>query len=247
MRIISWNINSIAKRFDEVKELIEQYSPDFLCLQKVRCKDNRERFNINGYVLLSSQQDIGDWSGVMVYAKSSMAEAKRIMTPDLSINGHLQTLDCNSFALLNTYVPYGNQQVEGAVDYRKQWDVAYRDFVKDLSGRHPIIICGDLNVVHTQFDTCERKLELARANFTKWERDNFNVLLADCDLVDAYRVLHPTEKAVTYYGAWRHTKLGNRIDYFLVSRSLMQFIESAEILTDFGTGQSVPITLELSL
>ena len=46
MLIISWNINSIAKRFDEVKELIARYSPDFLCLQKVRCKSNRERFCI---------------------------------------------------------------------------------------------------------------------------------------------------------------------------------------------------------
>ena len=247
MLIISWNINSIGKKFNEVKELIEQYSPDFLCLQKVRCNDNREHFTIDGYMQLSEKPDIGDWSGVVIYVKSSIAETKRIYTPELSFNGHLQAFDCSLFALLNTYVPYGNQQIEGAIDYRKQWDVAYRAFVNDLSSRLPIIICGDLNVVHTQYDTCERKIELARANFTKWERENFNALLADCDLVDAYRILHPTEKAVTYYGAWRHTRLGNRIDYFLVSRSLLPFIKSAEILSDFGTGQSVPITLEISL
>lgn len=247
MLIISWNINSIAKRFDEVKELIARYSPDFLCLQKVRCNRNRVRYCIDGYALLSDVQDFGGWSGVLVYAKQNASAAERITTPGLSVNGHLQAFDCTTFALLNTYVPYGNQSVDGTVEYRKQWDVDYRSFVKNLSSRLPVIICGDLNVVHTLYDTCERNHEKNRANFTKWERDNFNTLLSVCDLVDAYRELHPTEKAATYYGAWRHLQIGNRIDYFLISHSLMPLVDSAEILTDFGTGQSVPIILELKL
>lgn len=33
----------------------------------------------------------------------------------------------------------------------------------------------------------------------------------------------------------------------IISRSLMPRVNSAEILSDFGTGQSVPITLHLTL
>lgn len=40
--------------------------------------------------------------------------------------------------------------------------------------------------------------------------------------------------------------MGNRIDYFLTSRSLLPIVRSAEILSDFGHGQSVPITLDIS-
>lgn len=40
--------------------------------------------------------------------------------------------------------------------------------------------------------------------------------------------------------------MGSRIDYFLISRSLMPIVNGAEILSDFGTGQLVPITLEIS-
>lgn len=104
-----------------------------------------------------------------------------------------------------------------------------------------------MNIVHTDYDNFERKLEQSRPNFTKWERDNFNLLLSECDLVDPYRILHPTEKKPTFYGNWRHLKMGNRIDYFIISSSLMPHVRSAEILSDFGNGQSVPITLDLSL
>lgn len=44
MLFISWNINGLTKRFEEVKELIKSYSPDFLCLQKVRSNAYRDRF-----------------------------------------------------------------------------------------------------------------------------------------------------------------------------------------------------------
>lgn len=247
MLFISWNINGLAKRFEEVRQLLDDYSPDFLCLQKVRCNPSRDHFEIEGYRQLIAPQDFGDWSGVSIYARlSSDFTPKRIETPELSSNGHLQAFDCQSFVFINAYVPFGNTSLDGAVEYRRQWDNAFRAFVRNLPSRLPVIICGDMNVVHTEYDNFGCKLEQPRPNFTRWERDNFIRLLSECDLVDPYRLLHPTEKKPTYYGAWRSSQMGNRIDYFLVSRSLLPSVEGAEILSDFGHGQSVPITLEMS-
>lgn len=250
MLFISWNINGLTKRFEEVKQLLETYAPDYLCLQKVRSNADRNRFEVDGYLQLFAPQDCGDWSGVSLYARlgtDSSVIPERIETPSLSRDGHLQAFDCKSFALINAYVPFGNVNLDGAVEYRHQWDSEFRSFVKKLSALLPVIICGDMNIVHTEYDNFERKLEQTRPNFTKWERDNFNRLLSECDLVDPYRLLHPTEKKPTYFGAWRHLQMGNRIDYFLTSRSLMPSVTSAEILSDFGHGQSVPITLDLDV
>lgn len=237
MLFISWNINGLTKRFEEVKQLLEDYAPDFLCLQKVRSNGDRDRFEIDGYRQLFVQLDCGDWSGVSIYVRLDSdlsAIPERIDTQSLSRNGHLQVFECKPFALINTYVPFGNLNLDGAVEYRCNWDTEFRAFVKEFSSRLPIIICGDMNIVHTEFDNFERKLEQTRPNFTKWERDNFNRLLLECDLVDPYRLLHPTEKKPTYFGAWRHLQMGNRIDYFLISRSLMLSVRSAEILSDFS-------------
>lgn len=250
MLIISWNINGLTKRFEEVKLLLEEYAPDFLCLQKVRSSGDRDRFEIDGYRQLFAPQDCGDWSGVTIYANvnsNSTQYPDRILSPGLSDGGHLQTFDCSSFALLNTYVPFANKTLDGSVEYRRRWDTEFRSFVRNLSSRLPVIICGDMNIVHTDYDNFERNLEQSRPNFTKWERDNFNLLLSECDLVDPYRILHPTEKKPTFYGNWRHLQMGNRIDYFIISSCLVPHVRSAEILSDFGNGQSVPITLDLSL
>lgn len=32
----------------------------------------------------------------------------------------------------------------------KEWDVAFRDYVKGLDAKKPVIYCGDLNVAHKE-------------------------------------------------------------------------------------------------
>jgi len=85
-----------------------------------------------------------------------------------------------------------------------------------------------------------------RPCFTRMERDNFNQLLAEANLADAYRSVYCDEQAVTFYGNYRNMKIGNRLDYFLISRSFLPSLVASDILTNFGTGQSVPIILDFT-
>lgn len=256
MRIISWNINSLGRRFNELKLLIETYAPDFVCLQKVRCGSVREKHIVDGYRPMFNFDDYGDNSGVMIYGKVN-AELpsllqwetlpKRVMTPELSQDGHLQVYESEKFILVNAYVPFSNDKIEGAEEYRRQWDVAFRELIKELTQSKPRIICGDMNAVHTIKDTYEKRLEQKRGCFCAWERENFNQLLKEGDLVDSFRELHPDLEKPSFYGNFRFLGIGNRIDYFLISRSLRPKTVDADILTDFGTGQSVPLLLDIDL
>lgn len=67
MLFISWTINGLTKRLEIVKQLLNEYASDFLCLQKVRSNADRDRFKVDGYLHLFAQ-DCGDWSGVSIYA-----------------------------------------------------------------------------------------------------------------------------------------------------------------------------------
>lgn len=156
----------------------------------------------------------------------------------------MQAFDCKDFFLVNAYVPFANKTLEGAEVYRQRWDTAFQDFIKQLTVQKPVVICGDLNIVHTIKDTCEKRLEHNRPCFYKWERENFNDLLKNCSLVDSFREINPDANIPTFYGNYRSTGMGNRIDYFLISRSLLSSVTVADILSDFGTGQSVPIILD---
>lgn len=255
MYIVSWNINGLKSRFDELKQLVNSYNPDFICLQKVRCNSGREQFEIEGFRALHAPVDSGKWSGVITYARipddvdyhsPSLAMPERILTPGLSNGGHLQVFRCKDFALVNAYVPFNNPAIADAEKYRKTWDEQFLTLVKQLSTETPVVICGDLNVVHTIKDTCENRLEQQRPCFFRWERDNFERLLKDADLVDAYREVFPDKVIPTFYGNYRNTGIGNRIDYFLISRSLIPCLVSSDILTGFGSGQSVPIILDFN-
>ena len=154
----------------------------------------------------------------------------------------MQVYVIGEVALVNAYVPYANINLEGAVDYRKKWNRIFIDFIKKLSSVYYVIICGDLNIVHTEFDTT-LKLEQNKPGYTKWERDDFNDLLQNCELRDAFRDLHPSERVATSYGNYRHLGFGARIDYFLVSKHLL--VAECEILKDFEVSQSDPILLKL--
>lgn len=253
MYIISWNINGLKQRFDELKQLVRDYRPDFVCLQKVRSKE-RDDYKIEGYRPLYNLHDIANWSGVMVYARTNSSESPILSMPeriyhdyDLGKNGHMQAFDCRDFILINAYVPFANKTVEGAEDYRKEWDERFRLFVNEQCKKKSVVICGDLNIVHTSFDSCEKNIELNRPCFNPWERDNFNKLLNECSLLDTYREIYPEDVIPTFYGNFRHLEIGNRIDYFLISSNLKDKLIASDILSGFGTGQSVPIVLELDL
>ena len=256
MRIISWNINGLKTRFNDLKKLIEDYSPDVVCLQKVRCSCERDTYQIKGYKILYSSADFGNWSGVMMYVKipseskaNSVWEAlpKPIFVPrELSKEGHLQAYHCNNFALINAYVPYANPNIENAEYYRVDWDYKFKEYIHDLSSLIPVIICGDFNIVHTEKDTCEPKLEINRPYFSKPERRRFDILLSECKLVDAFRSLNPNDTTPTFYGNFRHLQIGNRLDYFLVSNRIKDKILSCKILKNFSEGQSDPIMLEIA-
>lgn len=250
--IISWNINSIGRRFGELKQLAETYNPDYICLQKVRNKTSLDKFTIPGYHPLFTFDDYGSMSGVMLYTRiidgiepilqlDSMP--KRIQTPALSAEGHLQVYNCGKFILANAYVPFANPQIDCADKYRKVWDEQFRRLIVELSHELPVIICGDLNIVHTGKDSCEDKHIQNRPCFSTWEREDFDSLLSEANLVDAFRHLHPEDNKPSFYGNFRFLGIGNRIDYFLVSRSLLPDLVDSDVLTDFGTGQSTPIIL----
>lgn len=253
--IISWNINSIGKHYHELKQLAETYNPEYICLQKVRNKiADLDKFTIPGYHGLFTSDDYGSMSGVMLYAKikdgvnpipqlDSMP--KRILTPLLSPEGHLQVFDCGRFILANSYVPFTNPKLGGAEEYRKTWNERFHKLIVELSEKLPIIICGDMNIVHTDKDTFEDRYIQNRPCFSQWERESFDALLSDANLVDAFRSLHPKERKPSFYGNFRFLGIGNRIDYFLISRSLLPDVIASDVLTDFGTGQSVPIILTL--
>ena len=256
MRIISWNVNGIARRFAQLKELIAEYQPDFVCIQKQRSK-NVAKYDIDGYRLLADMCDFGGWSGVMTYWKNPLPDnaippiemmPERIPTVRLSAGGHLQAYRCNGFILINAYAPFANPEIDGAVNHRALWNKQLIELVKVIKDQAPIVICGDLNIVDCHIDTHSGKAVKNQPCYNVWEHRDFDELKHIGNLVDSFRALNPDEVKYTYFydGLAQLLNDGDRIDYALVSKSLMPHVTKADIFDEVDA-QSCPIILEFNL
>lgn len=238
MRIISWNIAGIKRRRSEIEQLVQKHQPDILCLQKTRSNDAP---TIDGYDCLCDCAD--QWSGVATYCRDGLNYS--FMESD----SHHLVLELDCFILINAYVPYTNPKVQGYTERRKEWDKWIVDYVKKLS--KPVIICGDLNIVHADLDSFYSSCIRNTGCYYPWEREDFNLLLSEGRLVDTFRMLHPNERKYTYFDTmhgvdYRAINQGSRLDYFLVSESIKSNVISSYILPPL-TAPSNPIMLELEM
>jgi exodeoxyribonuclease-3 len=247
VRLISWNIDGIRAKYSDLKRLIEQYSPDVICLQKVRNSGSSVDFEMDEYDLFSSVNNYG----VYTYVKRHLQSYAETTKETSVTKGHFVKVKTKYPALniFNCYVPYANPDVDGAVQHRVDYDKFIISEVRNTPDR--IVLCGDLNIVHSAKDCWDGQYKRNNANYRDWEREDFDELLKAGALVDTYREFHPSSNGFTYFfrndAKARANNQGFRIDYFLASESLLPAIQKTDIINDITSSTNNPIILDLTL
>lgn len=162
--------------------------------------------------------------------------------------GRLMTAEYEKFYLICTYVPNAGRKLV-TLPKRMDWDIKFQNYVKRLDSKKPVIICGDMNVAHSEIDLANPKTNKRNAGFTQEERDGMTDLLK-LGFVDTYRHLYPKiEKAYTFWTYMMNARAKNvgwRIDYFLVSERLLGKIVDNVIRSKILGSDHCPITLFLN-
>ena len=163
--------------------------------------------------------------------------------------GCLLALNFENFILVNTYFPYCNLSDDEFVKTSQRWDYEIHEYLDKAANRKPLIVCGDMNIVATDFDAWNNVSVKKQGCFLDWEHRNFNSLLEATSLVDSYRYLHPGGRDYSYFfnnkTEYHLANQGFRIDYFLVSESLLPYVKSSEILTEVIETTNNPILIEI--
>ncbi len=103
--------------------------------------------------------------------------------------GRVITLEYESFYLVNVYVPNSQSELK-RLNYRMQWDNDLLEYLSRLDEDKIVILCGDLNVAHTEIDLKNPKTNRKNAGFTDEERQGLTNLL-DAGFVDTFRYQNP--------------------------------------------------------
>ena len=253
MKLLSWNVNGIravAKK-DFFSDL-EKINPDILCLQETKAQDDQVKETLdqlNGYFIYSNSAEKKGYSGTAVLTKTEpLSVTKGIKIAEHDTEGRVLTLEYEDFYLVNVYVPNSGNDLK-RLGYRQEWDLAFFNYLKDLELKKPIVACGDFNVAHKEIDLARPKANYNKsAGFMQEEIDGMNRFTGG-GLVDTFRHFYPDKTEAyswwSYRAGARPKNIGWRIDYFLVSESLLSRLKSADILGHIMGSDHCPVSVEL--
>lgn len=161
--------------------------------------------------------------------------------------GRVITLEFDEYYLVTVYTPNAKRGLE-RIDYRMDWEIEFRNYLLSLDEKKPVIVCGDLNVAHQEIDLKNPKSNVGNAGFSNEEREKMTQLL-DSGFTDSFRYLYPDK--TDSYTWWsymfkaREKNAGWRIDYFLVSKRIMEKIKDSIIHADIIGSDHCPVELDI--
>lgn len=253
MKILSWNINGFRSILNKkyLNDLINEIKPDIFCLQEIKLDKNNAITNIfNEYKSYYNYSNIKGYSGTVIFSLIEPIKVIYGMKGDDNNEGRLITCEFNDYYLIHVYTPNSGQFLN-RLEYRvNKWDVNFIKHLIKLQKKKPIIVCGDLNVAHKEIDLKNPKKNLRTAGFTIEERISFQNILDKTQLIDTFRYLNTSSIKYSYWNyrfKCREKNIGWRIDYFLVSKKIINKIVKSDILTDILGSDHAPLIFEINI
>lgn len=246
VKLVSWNVNGLrAVAGKGFAQIFDELDADCMCLQETKLQKGQIDLEFLGYTSYWNYADKPGYSGTVVYTrKPVLSVSYGLGIDEHDHEGRVVTVEFEDLYLVNVYVP-NSQDGLRRLDYRMNWEDAFRGFVKSLESKKPVVVCGDMNVAHEEIDLKNPSTNHFNAGFSDEERSKFTELLGS-GFIDTWRFQHPDEVKYiwwSYRGGARFRNSGWRIDYFLVSESLREHIFSTEILNDIAGSDHCPVVL----
>ena len=237
MKIISWNVNSVRARIENVLSYIKESKPDILLLQEIKTQEEtfpKDTFRNIGYDSHIFGQK--SYNGVAIVSKLEVnnintnfikddLKQSRIITGEISIGE-------KKIELINIYVPNGNPVDTNKYSYKKNWLKKFINSIKKkLTINSNLLIAGDFNIIPEEIDVHD---------FNRYKNDALGTLeirkkyreLINLGFKDVYRFINKKKQEYTFWdyfaGSWQKNN-GMRIDHFLLSNSLVEKVSSINI------------------
>ncbi|GBQ84298.1 exodeoxyribonuclease III [Asaia krungthepensis] len=264
MRLMTWNINSLRLRLPLLARLIEEQSPDIICLQETKVPDplfpaqalrelgyDHQHFmgmkGYNGVAILSRHpiralDAVPDWCG--------KSDTRHI--------GITVETDRGTVTLHDFYVPAGGDIADPAVNDKFAHKLAFLEEVTSWFRKNPpvrSIVVGDLNIAPLEHDVWSHKQLADVVSHTLPEIERLKAW-SDTGFVDAMRlVVPPEQKLYTWWSYrnrdWKLSNRGRRLDHVWLTPDLREHLQDVAVLKDVRDWSSpsdhVPVIVDLAL
>lgn len=225
-KIVSFNVNSVRVRLEDLLAWMGKENPDVVCLQETKVQDPdfpAAAFTDTGY----HAAFLGEKSknGVAILSREKPAEIKTGLD-EWGQPGEARLIAArfDQIAVVNTYVPQGQDPQIEYFQYKLGWLRHMRDyFSRHYTPSEPVIWLGDLNVAPESIDIYDPKRLLGRVGYHPDEHAAF-AYTKEWGFTDVFRK-HVPEGG--HYTFWDYRVmnaldrgLGWRIDHILATENL---------------------------
>jgi exodeoxyribonuclease-3 len=235
VRIATFNINGVRRRWPVLKAWLEVTSPDVVCLQELKCTTEQfplEEVLAAGYEALVLGQK--SWNGVAILARGTAPLPIRRGLPGDEGDEQSRYLEAavQGVVVGCLYLPNGNPQPGPKFDYKLAWFERLQQHAAGLAkSRHPVVLAGDYNVVPTDRDIYSTASWKKDALLQPEPRAAYQQLLKQ-GWTDALLKQFPDQPAYTFWDYFRNhwqRDAGMRIDHLLLNRALAKRMTGAGV------------------
>lgn len=250
-KLVSWNVNGIrACMGKDFSGSFAKLDADIFCLQETKLQEGQIELDLPGYFQYWNYAEKKGYSGTAVFTKEEpICVNYGIGIPEHDTEGRVITLEFEKFYFITVYVPNSRDGLV-RLDYRMEWEDAFRSYIVDLDKKKPVIFCGDLNVAHEEIDLKNPKTNHTNPGFTDEERGKFSELLTS-GFTDTFRFFYPDKADIYSWWSYRFSarskNVGWRIDYFVSSKKLDSNLRDAKIHNEIMGSDHCPVELDIEI
>ena len=248
MKFVSWNVNGIRACLTKgFEDRFRELDADIFCLQETKCQQGQVKIELPGYHQYWNYANRKGYSGTAIFTKQEpLSVFYGIGIEEHDKEGRVITLEFDHFYFVTVYTPNSQTELK-RLSYRMEWERDFLAYLLKKKKKKPVICCGDLNVAHQEIDLKNPKTNHKNAGFTDEERGCFTKVL-ESGFIDSFRYFYPDQEGI--YSWWsyrfraREKNSGWRIDYFLVSPALREYLKDAVIHTEIMGSDHCPVELD---
>ena len=243
VKIVTWNVNGIRARHEQLAEFVAREQPDVVCLQELKSTPAQVPATVcdlPGYAC--HWHGGGSYSGVGLHIRRDAFPVEpEFSHPEFDVENRIVQARVGTTIFATVYVPNGGKDFPAKMAFMN----SLVGYVASIHARGDLLVlCGDMNIALTENDVHPKERKPRAIGQLPEERQLFQKLLEQ-GVVDVGRMLNPDdENYFTWWAPWRNLRqrnIGWRLDYVLASQALAKRAISCPSLREFGTSDHGPV------
>jgi exodeoxyribonuclease-3 len=252
--ICSWNVNGLRAtiKAGHLGAWLQTSQPDIVGFQEVKATPDQvseEPWTALGYRSWWHPAQRAGYSGAILLSKQEPLDVRiGLGLEQFDVEGRVIQADFPDYTVVTAYFPNAGRG-DDRMQYKLDFYAAFLAHMNDLRGQGKnVVFMGDFNVAHEEIDVARPDEALKGTGFLPAEREWITRIIEN-GYTDTFRHFHPDARdQYSYWDAWRDRRarnIGWRIDYVMVSESLISHVKRAFIQQEIMGSDHCPVGIEL--